>query len=143
MKFFHIQIIIALLALSLFANSNAARNFDSIPDYADHNQLAGIGELKNRYIVVRHGQSKINVPPMFCTTLELDEELVADLTQKGTEQASLAAEKISQERLNADDIVILSSPFRRAIQTARIIAQPLNVDVLLNHGTPSSRSRSS
>lgn len=67
--------------------------------------------LKTVYFL-RHGQSEANVAPVF-------QEPTSPLNRTGTEQAHMIADRVS--RLSFDSLI--ASPFTRAAETARVIAE--------------------
>jgi broad specificity phosphatase PhoE len=73
----------------------------------------------NRIYIVRHGQDHDNAAGI------LNGHRNTELTQKGVEQAHLLAQKIAKVGLRID--TTLSSPLRRALDTARIIASDLKI----------------
>jgi broad specificity phosphatase PhoE len=121
------SIVFTVLIFSVHALADQYQKLSEIPGYSESNRLCGIGALKNRYIVVRHGQAAINVPPHFCTSREADETMFSDLTEKGREQAAKAGVTLRQKEIPIEDVIVLSSPFKRAVQTAGMIAHRLNV----------------
>ena len=72
-------------------------------------------------ILVRHGETEWNVQEVFRGRTDVE------LNQTGIKQAELLAEHLSHLKLDA----IYSSPLRRAVKTAEIIAsrQRLNVEI--------------
>lgn len=71
---------------------------------------------------VRHGQSEANLKDLFAG--QRDDSL---LTEKGKEQAKVTAKHIKGKLLVFDRIV--SSPLKRALETADIIASELGIDL--------------
>lgn len=71
-----------------------------------------------RVIVIRHGESEGNRDRIFTPTPEVA------LTEAGREQVRAAAEWIAARYL---PVRIVSSPFRRAVQTAEILATRLRL----------------
>lgn len=67
---------------------------------------------------IRHGESEANVRHVFAG--QKDDSI---LTKKGEEQALATAIEIKKEELKIDKII--SSPLKRALKTAEIIAQEL------------------
>lgn len=70
---------------------------------------------------VRHGESEANAKGLFAG--QKDD---SDLTEKGKEQAKATAKEIISEDLKINRIV--SSPLKRALETARIISQEIGFD---------------
>ncbi|HEX4830073.1 MAG TPA: histidine phosphatase family protein [Trebonia sp.] len=82
------------------------------------NHLAAAGRLRNRYSVMRHGQSKANARGIIVSRIETDASGDYGLTGLGREQARAAARACP---LPAGTLVC-SSDFARAWQTAQIVA---------------------
>ncbi len=72
-----------------------------------------------RLIILRHGETEWNREERFRGMADLP------LTEKGLQQAKSAAERIATLKPQ----VIYSSPLRRTIQTAEIVADPLGLPV--------------
>ncbi|MBO0821370.1 MAG: histidine phosphatase family protein, partial [Nocardiopsaceae bacterium] len=85
------------------------------------NQLTGATEPRNRYFLMRHGQSKANVAKIIVSSLAADASGDYGLTALGREQVLLAAKRSGLP----PDTVICSSPFARARQTAEIVREHL------------------
>ena len=68
---------------------------------------------------IRHGESEANLKGIFAGQKDH-----SALTEKGRQQAGLEAEKIQQMHITPD--VIITSPMKRALETAEIIAQKIN-----------------
>ena len=80
----------------------------------------------NRYFIVRHGESEYMSKGIYTA----DPESVYPLTQKGREQAARAAHTIraSLAQTPEKSLVLLTSPVRRARETATIMARELGLD---------------
>lgn len=74
-----------------------------------------------KILFVRHGESVDDIEDRYGGSADFD------LTEKGREQVFESANKISS--LNEKFDVVLSSPLKRALQTAAIIASELGIDV--------------
>lgn len=85
------------------------------------NHLTGVPELRNRYFLMRHGQSKANAARLIVSTLARDADGGYGLTALGREQAAASAAKSGLPH----DTVIVSSPFARARETAEIVRDHL------------------
>jgi broad specificity phosphatase PhoE len=72
-----------------------------------------------RFILVRHGQTEWNRFERFRGRVDID------LDDTGLKQAEAAAEKIARLEVKA----IYSSPLKRAMTTAQLIAHPLGLEV--------------
>lgn len=74
-------------------------------------------------ILIRHGQSEWNVP---FGAWRIDSGIPdPKLTEIGREQARLAAARLSERGA----VRLISSPYRRTLETAEIIAAILNLDI--------------
>ena len=88
----------------------------------DHvNHLSGIDRLRNRFRVMRHGQSKANVAGIIVSRIESDRRGDYGLSELGRRQALAAAQGSGLP----GDTVICSSDFSRARQTAEIVRTEL------------------
>ena len=82
------------------------------------NHLKDHHELKNRYFVMRHGESKANVAGIIISTPENGVKQDYALSELGREQARVSAEKSHL----GPNTVIYASDFSRARETAEIVA---------------------
>jgi probable phosphoglycerate mutase len=85
------------------------------------NHLDAVERLRNRYFVMRHGQSKANLAGIIVSRVETDASGDYGLSETGREQVLAAARSC---QLPAGTLVC-SSDFARAAQTARIMAEYL------------------
>lgn len=85
------------------------------------NHLTGVTELRNRYFLMRHGQSKANVAKIIVSSLARDAGGDYGLTARGREQAAASAVKSGLP----PDTLIFTSGFARARQTAEIVREHL------------------
>ena len=85
------------------------------------NHLSSANRLANRFIVLRHAQSKANAAGIIVSRIENDRRGDYGLTEHGRQQALAAAEGCG---LPADTI-IYSSDFSRARQTAQVVREHL------------------
>ena len=83
-------------------------------------QLASRIGFRNRYLLVRHGESENNVRHL----LSSDTDAEYPLTDKGREQATATAAKLVGENVD----VVITSDLMRAHQTAGIIGQALGLE---------------
>jgi isoleucyl-tRNA synthetase len=81
---------------------------------------------KNRYLILRHGESEMNVKDILISTLP--EKIPCPLTEKGKEQILEVAEKLKKEKID----LIISSDLLRTKQTAEILARALGVKVIFD-----------
>jgi len=73
-----------------------------------------------RVILTRHGETEWNINGLVQGTKD------SPLTEAGIEQAKRLAERLAQENIR----IVISSPLGRALATARIIAERLNIPML-------------
>ncbi len=80
----------------------------------------------NRYFIVRHGESEYMSKGIYTA----DPEGIYPLTEKGREQAARAAHTIRESTAAAPEksLVLVTSPVRRARETAQIMAHELGLD---------------
>lgn len=81
------------------------------------NHLRGVTELRNRYFLMRHGQSKANAASVIVSTLASDRTGDYGLTALGREQAAASAATCGLPPAT----VVFASPFARARETAEIV----------------------
>jgi GrpB-like predicted nucleotidyltransferase (UPF0157 family)/broad specificity phosphatase PhoE len=87
------------------------------------NHLTGVTELRNRYFLMRHGQSKANVAKIIVSSLARDASGDYGLTARGREQAAASAVRSGLPQ----DTLIFTSGFARARETAEIVREHLKV----------------
>jgi len=82
--------------------------------------------LNNRLYLVRHGENPANISKVFSSKI-IDQSL----TSKGVLQAQQTAARFDQLDISTGNWAraVFSSPLRRAIETAEIIAKMLNLEV--------------
>jgi len=81
---------------------------------------------KNRYLILRHGESEMNVKGILISTLP--EKIPCPLTEKGREQILKVAKKLKREKID----LIFSSDLLRTKQTAEILAKELGTKVIFD-----------
>lgn len=96
------------------------------------NHLQSVTDLRNRYFVMRHGQSKANLQEIIVSHPDNGLKEEYSLTDLGKEQARASAKRST---LSADAL-IFSSDFSRALGTAEIVrdvlgTEPVHVTELL------------
>ena len=82
--------------------------------------------VKNNYWVMRHGQAVSNLD----NRISFKNENKDGLTAEGKNQVMATAKKLQTEKID----LVISSPFRRAKETAEILAQELGVPIELADG---------
>mmetsp|Transcript_52737 Transcript_52737/g.60613 ORF Transcript_52737/g.60613 Transcript_52737/m.60613 type:complete len:252 (-) Transcript_52737:169-924(-) len=103
------------------------RHPDAVP--VDHDVL------KHRYVIMRHGFSVPNEARRIVSSMELGSRESYGLTPVGQQQAAKSAVLLANSLLRDESltpsrpVVIFSSPFSRALQTANIAR-----DTLVKHG---------
>lgn len=98
-------------------------------------------KLRHTYIIMRHGFSIPNGEKKIVSTMEngcLPSHGLTELGRRQAREASMSLAKVlesqlaSSSRSQAKDIVIISSPFSRALETATIVAQELGAHTMLS-----------
>ena len=89
---------------------------NSIKDMIKH-----LPESTNKYMFVRHGESISNEKGIYCN------ESCGGLTKKGQKQVSECVNKYKKELTQNEDIILISSPIKRAQQTGEIFQKELNI----------------
>lgn len=95
-------------------------NFEALDGLASLQKRVGPLEVKNSYLIMRHGQAENNV-----LDIHSDELDGLPLTKKGQSQAKAAAKKLKKEGVD----LIVSSDMLRAKETANILSDELGVEV--------------
>jgi broad specificity phosphatase PhoE len=92
-----------------------------------------MNQLKNHYLVMRHGQSKANVVGIILSSLEEGKKPEWTLTELGERQSTESALKAREAGILDAGTVIVSSPFSRALRTAEMVKEVLgqSADILL------------
>ncbi len=99
------------------------------------NNLKNVSHLRNRYYVMRHGQSKANLQEIIVSHPENGTRDEYALTNLGKEQAQASAKQSSL----GTNTIIFSSDFSRAKETAEIVQQVLGTEPI--HPTELLRER--
>jgi len=84
-------------------------------------------KLKNRYFIIRHGESKANISEIILSHPEHGTCEDFTLTKKGEEQVRDSAEKAKLEGFLDSETMIYSSPFSRCKRTAEIAKEVLGI----------------
>jgi isoleucyl-tRNA synthetase len=92
-----------------------------------HIVIGSLGELKryikksgNRYFVIRHGESELNVQGL----INSDRTVPNALTQQGKKEIENTALKLERKKID----LIIHSPLERTTQTAHLLAEKLGID---------------
>jgi len=94
------------------------------------NHLADINNLRNRYVAVRHGESEANVAHLISSNPERGIEFHG-LSSNGRVQVAENTKLFRENNLSNNSYIIISSDFRRARETAEILA--LNLSNSINN----------
>ena len=86
-------------------------------------------ELKNRYFIMRHGESKANVAGILLSHPK-DGTVTFGLSEKGKQQVK---DSILKNDILDSDVIIYSSDFLRAKETAEIIKKLLGTKKVALH----------
>jgi len=84
-------------------------------------------KLKNRYFIIRHGESKANMAEMILSHPEHGTHKDFTLTEHGEKEVIDSIQKLKAEGLLDDETVIYSSPFSRCQRTGEIAKEILDV----------------
>lgn len=89
-------------------------------------------ELKNKYWVLRHGRSKPNEKGLIVSHLSNGTLEEHGLAPVGVEQAQAAGhlflKEIEAESISVDKVQIYCSPFSRTVDTAKVVAEVIELD---------------
>ena len=80
--------------------------------------------MPKHFYIFRHGQCPLNI-----TNHIQGQKFNGELTIEGKKQAAQTAEKLKDKQIT----LIISSPMKRAIQTAKIIAEKIHTPILVDH----------
>jgi glucosyl-3-phosphoglycerate phosphatase len=89
--------------------------------------LQGLKELKNKYFILRHGQSTANVAGIILSGLEEGIKDKHTLTSEGENQVRLSVSEAKADGMLDENTVIYSSPFSRCKRTAEVAREVLGV----------------
>lgn len=87
------------------------------------NHLEKVIELKNRYFIMRHGESKINVESLIISDPKNGIDSYG-LTERGKEQVRVSISKSDLDK----ETLIYTSDFKRARESAEIVKKILGVE---------------
>jgi broad specificity phosphatase PhoE len=82
--------------------------------------------MNNQYILLRHGQSISNINDIVISTIENGVKSEYGLTKLGVEQITITAKNLAQ-KFSLENIIIITSPFKRTVESALIIKDLLKV----------------
>jgi broad specificity phosphatase PhoE len=85
--------------------------------------------MKNKYILFRHGESVPNLNKQVCSSLDNGQMLENGLTELGFEQVKKSAIELNKILTKSDSkrIILISSPFSRAVQTSNVLISKLDI----------------
>mgnify|MGYP001575846629 CR=1 FL=1 len=89
-------------------------------------------KLKNRYFIIRHGESEANVASVLLSHPK-DGMLGFGLSRKGKEQVRISVSKSKKDKLLDSNVIIYSSDFLRAKETANIVKRLLGIKKINLH----------
>jgi len=89
-------------------------------------------KLKNKYFIIRHGESKANVAHILLSHPK-DGTVSFGLSPKGKKQVKVSVSKSKKEKLLDSDVIIYSSDFLRAKETAEIAQKLLGIKKINFH----------
>ncbi len=84
-------------------------------------ELGKLAPLNNEYLFMRHGEADSNVLNIVSS---YPEKTIISLTKKGTKQVIKAAEELKRKKID----IIITSPLKRASDTAKIIADYCGIE---------------
>ena len=87
-----------------------------------------INDMKNRVVVLRHGFARTLEAGLVVSGLPAGEQPEYGLTDEGGTLARKSAEEALREGLLSGDELVVSSPFSRTRDTARILCDVLGID---------------
>lgn len=102
--------------LPIWINSNGTKRLviDSIPSLIKYAKKS-----ENKYFVMRHGETKANVKDVVSYKNEASDEL----TEEGKKEVIDSAQKLKNENID----LIITSPFKRARETAELVRASLGL----------------
>ncbi|MBI2013026.1 MAG: class I tRNA ligase family protein, partial [Candidatus Colwellbacteria bacterium] len=90
-------------------------------------ELDKYGHPKNKFFALRHGEAEHNLKGLLASGPEKVGK-ISHLTEKGIKAAEGVARKMARKKIN----LIFTSPYRRAVETAEIIAQKIKAEVIID-----------
>jgi len=91
--------------------------------------MKSLKKLKNRYFIIRHGESKANVKGILLSHPR-EGSMSFGLSKKGRKQVK---DSVAKNNLLDSDVVIYSSDFLRAKETAEIVKRLLSIKKINLH----------
>ena len=82
---------------------------------------------QNRFFILRHGEAEHNIKDLIASGRELGKH-ISHITENGKSQAHEAARALKKKKVN----IIFSSPYRRTIETAKIVAKELGATLIID-----------
>ena len=89
-------------------------------------------KLNNRYFIIRHGESKANVAHILLSHPK-EGTVSFGLSPKGKKQVKISVSKNKKSKILDSDIIIYSSDFLRARETAEIAKKLLGIEKINFH----------
>ncbi len=90
-------------------------------------ELAKSAYHQNRFFILRHGEAEHNVKDLIASGRELGNQ-VSHITERGKSQALSAARALKKKKVD----IIFTSPYRRAIETAKIVSKELGAILIID-----------
>ena len=84
-------------------------------------------ELKNRYFILRHGESKANVAKIILSHPQEGVKKEYTLTNEGENQVRKSVEQVKEKGQLDKETIIYSSPFSRCKRTAEVTKEVLGI----------------
>jgi len=91
-----------------------------------------IKKLNNRYFIIRHGESKANITHILLSHPK-EGTVSFGLSLKGKKQVRLSVAKSKKDKILDSDVMIYSSDFLRAKETAEIVKKLLGIKKINFH----------
>jgi broad specificity phosphatase PhoE len=107
-------------------------------------------KLRHTYVVMRHGFSKPNERGRICSTMVEGVQPENGLNDTGRSQSYASAARLAQyveahlsglNKENSEDVVVVSSPFARARETAEIVCEVLATNELVGRSLRTEKPR--
>ncbi len=102
-------------------------------DCKTHEVIGSLEELtnkayhKNKFVILRHGESDHNVKNVIAVGLEKGDH-ISRLTENGKRQILSATKALKKKKAS----IIFTSPYKRTIETAKIVAAELDIPVIVD-----------
>jgi broad specificity phosphatase PhoE len=91
--------------------------------------MLNLNNLKHKYYVMRHGHSEPQAQNITVCQYQNAIKSEFGLTQKGREQSKVSSKLFELQMSNVQDLIIIHSPYSRAVETANIFAKELGINI--------------